>query len=92
MKRTVLFILGILLGFALSSSINMKAYYIMGIILLFCVIILFIFMKKRKGNVEGKMEWWTIMVCLNEKIGMIVIVVALSILLSSCFQKDVTYE
>jgi len=32
------------------------------------------------------------MVCLNEKIGMIVIVVALSILLSSCFQKDVTYE
>lgn len=56
MKRTVLFILGILLGFALSSSINMKAYYIMGIILLFCVIILFIFMKKRKGNVEGKME------------------------------------
>src|SRR5699024_4599494 len=30
--------------------------------------------------------------CLNEKIGKIVIVVALSLLLLSCFQKDVTYE
>jgi len=55
MKRTVLFILGILLGFALSSSINMKAYYIMGIILLFCVIILFILWKKEK--VMSREKW-----------------------------------